>query len=645
MNILTKKYVLITALLTLLPCLAFAQDSDNDGMPDDWELLNGLDTSIDDSLGDKDNDGLLNISEFHIGTKANQTDTDNDTLSDFLEVHTTYIDTEQKVNTLSTGSQCCSSVTCADNSYLVVWQDSLFDGHYDAVVAQRYDVYNNPIGSNFQVNTYTFMHQMLPVTASNGTDFLVVWESYLQDGDEMGIYGQMIGNSGNKIGTEFQVNMYTTSDQWLPAVASNGSTFLVTWQSDDQDGSGKGIYARLYDSTGSPLDAEFLVNVSTTGYQGVPAVASNGEGYLISWEGDDNDLYARLLDNDADPASAPFKVNVYTSGFQQDVSVGSDGQNYFIAWESQEQDGSYYGIFGIIYDNSGTPLSSEFQINTYTTGQQMAPSIASNGRYYLVTWYSEEQDGHMEGVFARFYDAIGTPIGDEFQVNDFTLMPQAIPSVAADTNSFMISWSSYYQDGSLVSVYTKHIKKSDPTNPDSDDDGLSDGDEVTASTDLFNPDTDNDGMPDGWEFFYLLNPLVDDSDNDADYDGLSNLDELNYNTNPNNPDSDGDGMNDGDEVYVGMEPDNADSLFSIILIGVVDTPDGIKLQWHGSVSNPSIVYTIHWGDSSGNGEIELDSGDIDYDNGVYTWIDRGDNTSLPPRPFPTDSRLYSVVVE
>ena len=39
-------------------------DSDADGMPDTWEVLNGLNPAIDDSASDLDSDGMDNIGEF-----------------------------------------------------------------------------------------------------------------------------------------------------------------------------------------------------------------------------------------------------------------------------------------------------------------------------------------------------------------------------------------------------------------------------------------------------------------------------------------------------------------------------------------------------------------------------------------------------
>lgn len=89
----------------------------------------------------------------------------------------------------------------------------------------------------------------------------------------------------------------------------------------------------------------------------------------------------------------------------------------------------------------------------------------------------------------------------------------------------------------------------DPNNPDTDGDGLKDGEEVNAyKTDPKNPDTDGDGLKDGEEVkTYSTNPLNPDTDGD----GLRDGEEVNtYSTNPNNADTDADGLTDGSEVNV-----------------------------------------------------------------------------------------------
>jgi len=63
-------------------------DNDNDGMPDYWEFLNGLNTSVNDAADDPDYDGLSNLEEYQNQTDPNDSDTDDDGLLDGPEVHT-----------------------------------------------------------------------------------------------------------------------------------------------------------------------------------------------------------------------------------------------------------------------------------------------------------------------------------------------------------------------------------------------------------------------------------------------------------------------------------------------------------------------------------------------------------------------------
>ena len=63
-------------------------DTDADGMPDAWEINNGLNPDVADASQDPDNDGLTNIQEYLKGTDPKNPDTDGDGLKDGVETGT-----------------------------------------------------------------------------------------------------------------------------------------------------------------------------------------------------------------------------------------------------------------------------------------------------------------------------------------------------------------------------------------------------------------------------------------------------------------------------------------------------------------------------------------------------------------------------
>jgi outer membrane protein OmpA-like peptidoglycan-associated protein len=89
----------------------------------------------------------------------------------------------------------------------------------------------------------------------------------------------------------------------------------------------------------------------------------------------------------------------------------------------------------------------------------------------------------------------------------------------------------------------------DPNNPDTDGDGLKDGEEVnTYYTNPLNPDTDGDSLTDGDE---IRKYKTDPNKADTDGDELNDNDEImKYKTDPLNKDTDGDKLYDGSEVLI-----------------------------------------------------------------------------------------------
>jgi hypothetical protein len=184
------------------------------------------------------------------------------------------------------------------------------------------------------------------------SDFLVVWRTFAQDGDSYGVIGRRYDSSGGAVAAEFVINSHTVGLQASPAAAMDADgDFVVAWQSFLQDGSSYGVFARRFDSSGAPQAAEFHVNAFTANTQNDPAVAMHDDGrFVIAWESALQDgaappsIFARRYDSGGAAQASEFQVNTYATGNQTNAAVAFDDSGAFvIGWDSAGQDGSANG--------------------------------------------------------------------------------------------------------------------------------------------------------------------------------------------------------------------------------------------------------------------------------------------------------------
>ena len=366
---------------------------------------------------------------------------------------------EFRVNTYTTNTQGYPSVAAVPGGgFVVVWQSAFQDGSYNGVFGQRYSGSGMPVGVEFRVNTYTtFQQQSASVAADASGNFVVVWTFAGQGG--LGVFGQRYDSAGAPIGPEFRVN----SSGGLPrdpSVASDGlDNLIVVWSRSGGGGGPSNVLGQRYKSTGAPLGMEFRVNAYTTGLAVGPAVASDAAGnFVVVWDGSDGSSFGVVGQRYAStgiPLGSEFRVNTYTTGYQYQPAVASDASgNFVVVWQSAAQDGVGFGVFGQRFAAAGTPVGPEFRVNTYTSNDQRGPSVASDASGNFVVSWQSYQDGSSFGIFGQRYDSSGAPNGPEFRVNTFTTSNQIAPAVASDaTGNFVVVWSSLLQDGSNYGVF------------------------------------------------------------------------------------------------------------------------------------------------------------------------------------------------
>lgn len=384
---------------------------------------------------------------------------------------------EFQVNSQTFAPQSKPAVAADDSGgFVVVWQGYDQDGSYAGVVGQRYSAAGSPAGSEFLVNTYTEHTQREPSVAMDGTGrFVVVWESYGQDGSGFGIFGQRFGPTGSKLGEEFQVNSFTTERQQYPAVAADGSgNFVVVWQSWNQsaDTPGSAVFGQRFDWAGDRIGNEFQVNGPALGVLNRAAVAADDPGnFVVAWSGynpEDSrwNVLGRRFDAAGAPLSEQFQINSYTTENQWAPAVAADRSgNFVVAWASAGQDGSTWGVFGQRFGPAGSRIGAEFQVNTYTRNCQEDPAVAlDDAGNFVVAWQSHAgQDGSGSGVFGQRFALAGGPVGGEFQINTLTTSSQFHPAVAAGSSGdFVVAWAGPSQNESGYGILGQRLDTPPP---------------------------------------------------------------------------------------------------------------------------------------------------------------------------------------
>jgi hypothetical protein len=264
---------------------------------------------------------------------------------------------EFRANSFTTNDQQMPSVAIdASGAFVVVWES---DGQGGQIIGQRYDAAGAPQGTEFQVNSYTTSFRLYPGVARDATGrFVVIWDSPGQDGDGPGVFGQRFDAAGTRQGGEFQVNTYTTGYQERASVAMDpAGGFVVIWNSYLQDGGDWGVFGQRYDASGSRRGGEFIVN-SFTAYteqlgNNRSSLASDADGsFVVVWhdlgqDGGALGVRGQRFDSRGIPRGAAFQGNTYIFMNQQRPTVASDGKREFVVvWESDTQDGDERGIFG-----------------------------------------------------------------------------------------------------------------------------------------------------------------------------------------------------------------------------------------------------------------------------------------------------------
>jgi len=379
---------------------------------------------------------------------------------------TYYQTSEYNVNSFySAGGERPVVASFEDGRYVVVWQGA-GPGDQHGVFAQRFGTDSNQYGVLLKANTYDAgKKQFAPAVAVlDDARFVAVWVSDGQDGSGWGVFGQVHDFSGDKIGEEFPVNSYVSGYQASPQVSGlPGGGFIVVWNSDGQDGSGRATMALLFDAAGDKIGEDFQVNTFTTGNQDGATVSAFDDGScLVGWysqgqDGDKGGIIGQFLDAEGMKVGDELLVNTHTAGWQQSpCALALEGGEAVMVWTNEDAPKAISARF---YDTEGIPKGDEKQVNSSGAGVlAFHPRAAPANGGIVVVGDGVGFDGGEWGIGAQRLDSSGGKVGTELLVNTQSIGNQMEPDVAAlPGGSFVVVWQSDDDDGAVSGIFAQRF--------------------------------------------------------------------------------------------------------------------------------------------------------------------------------------------
>ena len=580
-------------------------DSDNDGLPDDFE--NAVSTSgfaladtsfyLNPNSADTDGDGLGDKLEIELNTQPNNADSDGDGLTDYEE-HFTYLTDPLLVDTDRDNLTDYQEVIIYGTSPFVIDTDgdALYDWYeINTVYDVTYTKGTYGAVNSVTIGGMTYDDRTDPLNPDTDGDGLLDGAEgpngvrYLNDSElAWYIYAHYPYTSPLDFDTDDDSVAWQFSGSWTDPFFPTGA---FIWPLDDGT-EVRGQIATIPDAEGFPEVKLVKTNPCyqdtdndtawgavalfiTDGYElaRVPQWdPTNGDqdsdglkdGYeVIGPGGTGTDAQNPDTDNDHLPDYEDYILATDPRNPDTDNDKVLDGDEYFIYGTNPLlNDTDYDGLTDgeELYYFYSNPLVRDSDVDGLTDGEEVLiyntdPLVADSDHDLLTDGY-EVFVSHTD---PRLFDTDGDRLGDGVELLVYHSNP-----LDWDTDHDSLAYPNAtgqmtlpLSDGAEVLDYG-----TSPISVDTDSDGLTDSQEIYLAQgypgqapillDPLNNDTDSDGLLDGQELVLMNVSIIT-----FPYQAL--MISYRFHSNPAMNDTDGDGLDDGFEVRYGTRPDKADT--------------------------------------------------------------------------------------
>ncbi|NLE36993.1 MAG: S1 family peptidase, partial [Pirellulaceae bacterium] len=253
----------------------------------------------------------------------------------------------------------------------------------------------------------------------------------------------------------FRVNTYTSRDQKFSSVAmDHDGEFVITWQSEGQNGSGHEIYAQTYDRFAKPLGMRNELQVISFG-------ATSSGTFTLIYEGVETGVIVH--NGDTAQTAAAIEGALDLLGLQtRVVAMGDRDIEILFTGEDGGKNHRQLVLKAGTITNATVKTSQdgktgEFRVNQAIAGDQVHPAVAMDAvGNFVVTWSSYDTnttDNDAANIYARQFVWIDNENtgdnedehfgGGEFIVNQTLPGEQRWSDVAMDRQGdFVVTWTS-----------------------------------------------------------------------------------------------------------------------------------------------------------------------------------------------------------
>lgn len=344
------------------------------------------------------------------------------------------------------------SYSAAEKLYLVVWSEGA-QGSEDVVGARVrsngavVDLFPIAQGAGSQIN---------PRVASDGTDFLVVWEDN-QGPFASDVYAtRVLGSSGVVVTLGGGVISGGPEFEGAPDVAFTAGNYLVVWQ-DNRNvpaGTGADVYGARVLANATLRDPAGIAIGARPQHDNTPAVAGNGNRFLVVWSspnGADYDLFGGLVDPVPQQAVVtPVLVNDRATN-QFGPAVAADAADFCVVWEDQVPATTRNQIYALGMTGAGVARGTG-PVTELASDSARAPAVTYTGESFVAVWSEFTPGSPAFGtVEARFLLGCD-PIRSNFEIQKLRSSLTA-PEVGSDGGEwFTAVWFDLNPSGSACQI-------------------------------------------------------------------------------------------------------------------------------------------------------------------------------------------------